>query len=147
MPSAPEPPEFSTMANPSAARLRKRLAKIPLEVRAAAATEALLQAQRLGQVIAAAAPVDEGDLRGSVRVERGRFGDRFYVKAGGPKTTKPVRSGQTATYDAANAVEFGTQKMKARPFFYPTYRANRKYIRHGIEHEIRKAVAKFNGQG
>ncbi|SEG59067.1 phage protein, HK97 gp10 family [Bosea lathyri] len=130
-----------------AKRLAARLAKIPLQVRAAAATEALLAAQRLGQLIAAAAPVDEGDLRASVRVEGGARGDRFYVKAGGPTTTKPVRKGQSATYDAANAVEFGTQKMKAREFFYPTYRANKKHIRAGLEHEIRKAVAKFNGQG
>lgn len=131
----------------SLAKLQRRLDRVPLEVRAAGATEALLQAQRLGQEIASKAPTDEGALRASVRVERGKRGDRFYVKAGGAKTTRPVREGQSATYDYANAVEFGTRKKPARPFFYPTYRANRKYIRHGIEHELRKAARKFNGEG
>lgn len=125
-------------------RLQARLDKIPLEVRAAAATEALLLAISLSEGIRQAAPVDEGDLKASVRVERGRRGDRFYVKAGGPRTTKPVRKGQSATYDAANAVEFGTKKMKAKPFFYPTYRRNRKAIRSALEHEIRKAVGKLD---
>lgn len=131
----------------SAKRLAARLARIPIEVRAAAATEALLQALALSEQMKQAAPVDEGDLRASNRVERGRRGDRFYVKAGGPKTTKPVRKGQSATYDAANAIEFGTGKMKARPFFYPTYRRNKASMRKAMEHEIKKAVGKFNGRG
>jgi HK97 gp10 family phage protein len=128
-------------------RLQRRLDKVPIEVRAAAATEALLQALALSEAMKQAAPVDDGDLRESHRVERGRRGDRFYVKAGGPKTTKPVRKGQKATYDAANAVEFGTHKMQAQPFFYPTYRRNRKAMRRGLEVEIKRAVARFNGGG
>lgn len=131
----------------SSKRLAARLAKIPIEVRAAAAAEALLQAQRLGQAIASAAPSDEGALRASVRVTAGQRGDRFYVRAGGPTTTRPVRKGQSARYDYALAVEHGTEKMKRRPFFYPTARAARKFIRAGIEHEIKKAVEAFNGNG
>lgn len=125
-------------------RLKKRLAKVPQQVRAAAAAEALLQARALGQAIQRVAPKDEGMLRESVRIEGGRFGDRFYVKAGGPKTTRPVREGVSATYDYALAVELGTQKMKAEPFFYPTYRTNRKQMRRSIEKVILKA-AKLQG--
>lgn len=131
----------------SSKRLAARLAKVPLEVRAAAAAEALLASLALSEAIRQRAPADEGDLRASVRVERGKRGDRFYVKAGGPKTTRPVRKGQSATYDYANAVEFGTKKKPARPFFYPTWRAAKKQIRSGLNHEIRKAAAKFNGKG
>lgn len=132
--------------NRSVQRLRARLAKIPIEVRAAAATEALLQAQALGQAIQRAAPIDEGALKESVRVESGRHGDRFYVKAGGQKTTRRVRKGQSATYDYANAVEFGTKKKPPRPFFYPTYRASKASIKSGMTATIRKAVKRSFGR-
>lgn len=124
----------------SIARLKRRLAKVPSQVRAAAAAEALLQARALGQAIQRVAPADIGKLRQSVRIEGGRFGDRFYVKAGGQMTTRPVREGVSATYDYALGVEFGTVKMKAQPFFYPTYRTNRKQMRRSIENVIRKAA-------
>lgn len=137
------------MASPktaaSLARFRRRMEKVPLQVRAAAAAEALLQAQALGAAIQRMAPKgDTHKLAESVRVEGGRFGDRFYVKAGGPLTTKPVRAGASATYDYANAVEHGTQTMKAEPFFYPTYRANRQQMKRSIQNVIRKA-AKLQG--
>lgn len=142
------------MANPktaaSIARLRRRLAKVPLEVRAAAAAEALLQARALGQAMQRVVAVDEGDLRASVRIEPGKYGDRFYVKAGGPKTTKRVRNsgkGNAPEYDYALAVEFGTKKMRARPFFYPTYRTNRRAMKRAIENVARKAAARFNQDG
>ena len=128
----------------SLARLRRRLEKVPLQVRAAAAAEALLRARQLGRAIQSAAPKDEGKLKESVRIEPGKFGDRFYVKAGGPLTTRPVREGISATYDYALAVEHGTQKMKAEPFFYPTYRLLRKEIRRGII-DAAKTAAKLQG--
>lgn len=131
----------------SAKRLTARLAKVPIEVRAAAAAEALLQAQRLAQVIAGAAPSDEGALRASIRVVVGKRGDRFYVRGGGPTTTRLVEAGKSATYDYALAIEHGTEKLRRRPFFYPTARKAKKWIRAGIEHEIQKAVAAFNGTG
>lgn len=124
----------------SIARLRKRLERVPLQIRAAAAAEALLQARALGQAMQRVAPKDGGKLAQSVRIEGSRFGDRFYVKAGGQLTTRPVREGVSATYDYALAVELGTQKMKAEPFFYPTYRANRKQMRRSIEKVILKAA-------
>lgn len=130
----------SPQTNASAKRLVRRLANIPIDVRAAAAAEALLQARALGQAMQRVVRVDEGDLRESVRVESGRRGDRFYVKAGGAKTRRAVREGQSATYDYALAVELGTAKMKARPFFYPTYRTNRQAMRRAIQNVARKAA-------
>ncbi len=134
----------------SLARLRKRLEKVPVEVRAAAATEALLQAQRLARAQAYAAPKDEGDLAASLRVEGGKTGARWYVKAGGLKTTKPVRAagkGNAPAYDYANALEFGTAKQPARPWFYPTYRARKTQIRGAISAIALKAARNFNGHG
>lgn len=127
--------------------LQRRLDRIPLDVRAAAATEALLAALGLSEAMKQVVPVDEGDVKASIRVERGKRGDRFYVKAGGPRTTKPVREagkGNAPSYDYANASEFGTSRQKAKPWFYPTWRRNKKQIRAGIEHEIKKAVRKHN---
>lgn len=124
--------------------LQRRLDRIPLDVRAAAATESLLAALGLSEAMKQVVPVDEGDVKSSIRVERGRRGDRFYVKAGGPTTTKPVREGASAQYDYANASEFGRQGQPAKPWFYPTWRRNKKQVRAGIEHEIKKAVRKVN---
>jgi HK97 gp10 family phage protein len=122
--------------------------KIPIEVRAYAATEALLQAQRLGRAMKSAAPKDTGAVAASVRVEGGRnSGERFYVKAGGPSTTRPVREGADASFDYATASEWGTVKEPARPWFFATWRAYRPSIRKGMESTIKKAVAQFNGKG
>ena len=118
--------------------LQRRLDKIPLDVRAAAATEALLGALALSEAMRQVVPVETGTTKGTIRVERGRRGDRFYVKAGGP----PTKDG---TFDTATASEWGTQKEKAKPWFYATWRRNKKQIRAGLEKEIKKAAAKFNG--
>ena len=125
--------------------LQRKLDKIPLDVRAAAATEALLAALGLSEAMKQVVPVDTGKTRDSIRVERGKRGDRFYVKAGGPTTTKKVREGHDGDFDTATASEWGTQKEKARPWFYPTWNRNKKQIRAGLEHEIKKAVRKSNG--
>ncbi|AZO77487.1 MULTISPECIES: HK97-gp10 family putative phage morphogenesis protein [unclassified Bosea (in: a-proteobacteria)] len=118
--------------------LQRRLDKIPMDVRAAAATEALLGALGLAEAMKQVVPVDTGKTKGTIRVERGKRGDRFYVKAGGPATTD-------GGFDTATASEWGTQKEKAKPWFYPTWRRNKKQIRAGLDHEIKKAVRKSNG--
>lgn len=118
--------------------LQRRLDKIPMDVRAAAATEALLGALGLAEAMKQVVPVKTGKTKGTIRVERGKRGDRFYVKAGGSATTE-------GGFDTATASEWGTQKETAKPWFYPTWRRNKKQIRAGIEHEIKKAVRKSNG--
>lgn len=120
------------------AKLQRRLDKIPLDVRAAAATEALLGALALSEAMRQVVPVRTGKTKGTIRVERGKRGDRFYVKAGGPATTE-------AGFDTASASEWGTQKEPAKPWFYATWRRNKKQIRAGLEREIKKAVQKTNG--
>lgn len=117
--------------------LQRRLDKIPMDVRAAAATEALLGALGLAEAMKQVVPVRTGKTKGTIRVERGKRGDRFWVKAGGPATTE-------GGFDTATASEWGTQKETAKPWFYSTWRKNRKQIRAGLEKEIRKAVAKTN---
>lgn len=92
--------------------------------------EAVAVAQTLASAIAANAPVDEGDLRRSVRVESGRNG--VVVKAGGPLTTRETRKGSGAFYDYSLATEFGTHKEEAEPFFYSTFRAMQRGLRDRI---------------
>lgn len=120
-------------------RLQRRLDKIPMDVRAAAATEALLGALALSEAMKQVVPVRTGKTKGTIRVERGKRGDRFYVKAGGSATTDEYG------FDTATASEWGTQKETAKPWFYSTWRRNKKQIRAGLDHEIKKAVRKSNG--
>jgi HK97 gp10 family phage protein len=83
----------------------------------------------------AAARGATSDLRESIRVEKAKRPTRFLVRAGGPKTTR-------GGYDYALANEFGTQKMPAQPFFWPTYRAEKKRIRRDIMRGIKAALGK-----
>lgn len=104
-------------------------------------TQAALLAASQRRVV----PVEEGDLRQSIRVEKGRRKFQVLVKAGGPLTTKPVRNsekGNSPTYDYALAQEFGTEKMPKNPFFYPVYRARRKDIKAAVRKAVKKAVVK-----
>jgi hypothetical protein len=135
---------MATSTAASVARLRKRLARVPIEVRAAAAAQAAIEANNLTIAMKGSAPKDDGVLVASVRMEVGRSGDQFVVKAGGPTTTRPVREGATATFDYSLASEFGREGQPARGWFYPTYRARRKKIRRNIEQAALAAARKLS---
>lgn len=86
-----------------------------------------------------AASVESGKLRDSIRVEaKPPFG--AIIRAGGPTTTKPVRKGYKGTYDYALATEFGTRKERARPFFWPMWRLNKRSARSRINRALKKAI-------
>ena len=124
-------------------QLMRRLRKLPLAVRAKVAKEALLQATALAIQMKQRAGKKTGKLRDSIRIGPGKYGDRFYVKAGGKATTKPVRQsakGNAPAYDYANAQEFGNAHQKPKPFFYPTYRARKKGIAQALETVTRQAA-------
>ena len=80
---------------------------------------------------------NSGALRASIRVEKGTPTPKkaivVKIMAGGPTTRK-------ANYDYARAVEFGTQEVKAQPFFYPIWRARRKEVRAAVKKAIKSAV-------
>ncbi|GGD30751.1 hypothetical protein GCM10011335_37260 [Aureimonas glaciei] len=94
------------------------------------------------------APVDDGTLRNTIRSETGsdESGISVRIMAGGAATTKPVREGQSATYDYALGVEFGTAESEAQSFFFPGYRANKKRakarVRRGVKNAAKRAVGK-----
>lgn len=134
-----------TRASKAAFYKRLRAATPTVEKHLAAANsksadEIVSMAQRL-------VAVEEGDLRNSIRRESGNLPTTAVVLAGGPTTTKPVREGADASYDYALAVEFGTQRQPAQPFFWPSVRANRSRYRGRAGRALRQAIkeAGFNG--
>ena len=58
---------------------------------------------------------------------------RYRIFAGGKETTKDG-------YNYALAVEFGTHKMGAEPFFFPTYRSAKAKARNQIKAAARKGI-------
>jgi HK97 gp10 family phage protein len=52
-----------------------------------------------------------------------------------------VKSG-TGVVDYAKHLEYGTDKMEARPFMKPALEKSRKYINERMEKAIKKVVAK-----
>lgn len=123
-------------------RLRQVLAKLPK----AAQVELQAAMQESGNKLAAhqksLVPIKDGVLHDSIRVEpfkKGGIG--VVVLAGGPTTTKPVRNGQSATYDYAMAQELGTQEQLAQPFFYPAYRQSKPAVKRRATIAVKKAVA------
>jgi len=78
-------------------------------------------AESVAEDIRQAAPEDEGALRDSVQVKTDAQALRVTIEAGGPSTTKYGKNGRP--YDHAMAVEYGTTRQPARPFFYPSINA------------------------
>lgn len=80
-------------------------------------------------------PVDTGALKSTIKmVKTGPI--RYAIKAGGAETTKDG-------YDYALAVEFGNHHSPANPFFYRTYRRNKR----GLRRRVRKAIRDGIRQG
>lgn len=123
--------------------LRATLARLPKQVKKDLQENLTASANELAGKMRLAAPVDEGDLRSSIRVKKfDRGGIGALVLAGGPLTTKPVRQGQSVRYDYSLAIELGTQELLAQPFFYPSYRRQRSKIRAKASKAVRSAVNK-----
>ncbi|PBB85732.1 HK97 gp10 family phage protein [Mesorhizobium sp. WSM3876] len=88
-------------------------------------------ADRIATLARSLVPVDEGDLKQSIRTEQGRHELAVDVKAGGKLTLRPVRAGITEPeYDYAAKVEY------EKPFFYSSYRA----LKTSVQRDISKAI-------
>lgn len=122
-------------------RLRKVLNKLPKTAKAE-----LQQAMNEGgeKIVArqkSLVSVKSGTLRDSIHyVPFSKGGIGVVIRAGGAATTKPVRQGQSATYDYAMAQELGTQEMLAQPFFYTGYRYSKTAVKRRASKAVRKAV-------
>lgn len=92
-------------------------------------------------------PVDKGGLRDSIGWTWGKAPKGAMTL--GKVQTDAVESGFTITIYAGNSdayyarwVEFGTQKMMAQAYFYPSYRALRKRSKSRVSRAIGKAAKK-----
>lgn len=130
-------------------RINKNLLRVAEEARGPVEQTLFTQAALIAAEIRANAPVDEesatpGALKETVRVEKGEPTPKHAyvvkIKAGGEKTKK--KSGEGFIYDFARAVEFGTQKVAAYPFFFSIWRARRKDVRAAVRKVIKVTVPK-----
>lgn len=134
----------------SVEKFQALMKRIPQTLRVELGSEIKAQAEVMASTMRRAAATGDDpqhELRDSVRVEAGEHDLKVYVKAGGPATTHPVRQGASATYDYANAVEYGTEEVKAQPFFWPSYRLTRRRVRAAINRRAKAAIKREAQRG
>jgi len=83
------------------------------------------------------APVKTGKLRDSIKKVPGPRPGSFFVQAGGEETTVASQGG---TYDYALAQEYGTQNNGRQPFFWPSFRANKRPTRDRVRRALVKSI-------
>jgi HK97 gp10 family phage protein len=134
-------------------RLRRKLTQtIPAHVEKATAEAMEQGAEEIVAMMKRLVPVDSGALRDSIGWTWGDAPKGAMVlgksKAAGGDGRKVItifagtRDKKLGDLDAfyVRFVEFGTHKMKAEPFFFPSYRALRKRVRGRITRQMRKAI-------
>ncbi len=130
-------------------RLRRKMARIPEEVKKRAKADLMLAGREINMLQRALAPKEDGTLRSTIRTEavEDAIGPTVAVVAGGAATTKPVRNsekGSAPSIDYAVEQEYGNEHMPANPYFWPGYRARkkqaRKRLKEGMKLSVRKAV-------
>ena len=131
--------------NQSVLRFKRLTEKLQKEVHQEAVAELNAQAQNLANTIENVAPKFEGNLEHSVRVVPDRRKDTVVrVVAGGKLTIRPNIS--TKPFDYARADEFGTVKMAAKPFFFPTYRLSKKKMISAMKRKITQSIKKRSAE-
>lgn len=126
-------------------KLFNAINKIPPSVQDAVSGALEVNGKELVSEIRKNVPVDEADLRNSVKYKMGGFrlqglDKGFASKMHNQKLTLGVKAGDRKNAPYARFVEFGTVKMAARPYFWPTYRALRKRLKARVSRAVGKAV-------
>jgi HK97 gp10 family phage protein len=144
---------MSAVRTSSLERFRQLTLQLQKEVFANAVAELHTQAENLRDTIEQVAPVYQGPpvagvvpgaLKHSVRIVPGKKDTIVRVVAGGELTLRPSISG--TPYDYARGDEFGTQKMRAQPFFFPTYRLMKKKIIAAMKRRITRNIKKYSAE-
>lgn len=141
------------MAVEGAARVRRLLAQIPAKVQEAAQRSLEQSAEEIVQLMRRLAPRDSGALANSIGWTWGDApaGSMTLGTVKGGKASGSIYGSMVITIYAGGKItgaddfyarfqEFGTRKMRANPFFYPAYRANKKRVRSRLTRAIRKAL-------
>lgn len=130
-------------------RLKRKLARIPDNVKRRAQADLMLAGREINMLQRSLAPEEDGVLRGTIRTEPltdGTVG--VEIKAGGPATTKTVKSGKGAvayTVDYAVEQEYGNKNMPPNAYFWPGYKARRRkamgQVRRGVRRALKEAAS------
>jgi HK97 gp10 family phage protein len=132
------------MANKSVEAFRRLTVELQRDVFNDVMAELNVQADAMMTVMRTVVPRGRtGRLADSIRKHPGRKETVVVVRAGGPTTTHPARGGD---YDYAVAVEHGTEKIPAHPFFYPTYRLMKDKMIRKMKRTVTKTVKKYSAE-
>lgn len=142
------------------AALRRMRALYP-EVAKVVIAETRIEVEKLAEAMKRVVPKKTGVLKRSIRVEdvEGKPGVFRIIAGGVPETRKKVRKGvkdadfalakqagnNKGEFDYARAVEFGHiaedgTQVPADPYFYPTYRAQKRGMGRRISAKARKQL-------
>ena len=133
------------MANKSVERFRQLTHDMQVDVLADAVSELNDQADELVKVMEHVAPRGStGHLEHTIRKVQGSKPTIVRIVAGGVLTIRPSVSGKP--YDYARADEFGTVKMKPRPFFFPTYRLMKKKMISAMKRKLAATIKKRSAE-
>jgi HK97 gp10 family phage protein len=131
--------------------LLKKFRTIPVAVRGSIREALEEQAEEVVAMMRRLAPSRTGTLRESIGWRWGSkapTGTMAIATVGSEQsedlTITIFAGGKVAGNDAfyARFVEFGTVKMTARPFFYVSWRANKKRVRSRVQAAMRRAARK-----
>jgi HK97 gp10 family phage protein len=136
-------------------RLYRKLTRIPEAMRLKIRDAMAREADEIVALMKRLVPVEPGkpDLKDSIGWRWGARAPRGSAALGQVRTSE-FGSTLTLTIYAANDqtyygtfVEFGTSKMAARPFFFPSYRARRKEAKAAMRKAVRGAAKQVAAQG
>jgi len=141
--------------NKSVERFRALTDEMKKAVHENAVAELNRQATELKNAIEQVAPVYQGPpiagvqpgaLKTTVSVVPDKSKDTVVrVVAGGFLTVRSSVGG-SRPFDYSRAAEFGTQKMQAEPFFFPTYRLMKKRIIAQMKRRIATEIRKYSAE-
>lgn len=128
------------------AKLQRKLKQLPVAAVAEIKRAMELGAEEMIDMMRSLVPVDDGDLRDSIGWTWGKAPKGSTVVAMAKSNlagdlTITIYAGDAKAY-YARWVEFGTQKMTARPYFFVSYRANRKRVVSRIRRATTSAAKK-----
>jgi len=130
--------------NKSVEAFRKLTVEMQRAVFNDAISELNTQADALLGVMKSAVPHGAtSNLANSLRKEKGKKETVIVIRAGGESTTV---GSDGRYYDYARAVEFGTHKVPAHPFFFPSYRLMRKSMRSAMRRKITKRIKQYSAE-
>lgn len=144
------------MAVQGLSRLQQRFRAVPKAVQKAVEKALEKSADEMVTMMKRLVPVDSGALRNSIGWTWGdapagsmTVGTVAADEQGGPRITiyAGTRDKSLGNQDAFYALfqEYGTKKMPANPFFWPSIRANRTRARSRVSREVRKAAKEAFG--